>query len=28
VLKQLLTEWQGIGLSLEEILKESVHGTR
>ena len=27
VLKQLLTEWQGIGLSLEEILKESVHGT-
>ena len=27
VLKQLLMEWQGIGLSLEEILKESVHGT-
>src|SRR6266576_1855901 len=27
VLKQLLTEWQGIGLALEEILKESVHGT-
>src|SRR6266550_1992454 len=25
VLKQLLVEWQGIGLSLEEILKESVH---
>ncbi len=27
VLKQLLTEWQGIGLSLEEILKESIHET-
>src|SRR5207249_7011779 len=27
VLKQLLTEWQGIGVSLDEILKESVHGT-
>jgi PadR family transcriptional regulator PadR len=27
VLKQLLAEWQGIGLSLDEILKESVHGT-
>ncbi len=27
VLKQLLAEWQGIGLSLEEILKESGHGT-
>src|SRR5947199_94012 len=27
VLKQLLTEWQGIGLALDEILKESVHGT-
>jgi PadR family transcriptional regulator PadR len=26
VLKQLLAEWQGIGLSLEEILKESAHG--
>jgi len=26
-LKQLLTEWQGIGVSLDEILKESVHGT-
>jgi PadR family transcriptional regulator len=26
VLKQLLAEWQGIGLSLEEILKESGHG--
>ena len=27
VLKQLLAEWQGIGLSLEEILKESGHGS-
>ena len=27
MLKQLLAEWQGIGLSLEEILKESGHGT-
>src|SRR5437867_12860527 len=27
VLKQLLAEWQGIGLSLDEILKETVHGT-
>lgn len=27
VLKQLLAEWQGIGQSLEEILKESGHGT-
>jgi PadR family transcriptional regulator PadR len=27
VLKQLLAEWQGIGKSLEEILKESGHGT-
>jgi PadR family transcriptional regulator PadR len=27
VLKQLLAEWQGIGLSLEEILKESGYGT-
>ena len=27
VLKQLLAEWQGIGLALDEILKESVHGT-
>jgi len=27
VLKQLLVEWQGIGLSLEEILKESDHGS-
>jgi PadR family transcriptional regulator, regulatory protein PadR len=27
VLKQLLAEWQGIGLSLDEILKESGHGT-
>src|SRR5258708_38071749 len=26
-LKQLLAEWQGIGNSLEEILKESGHGT-
>src|SRR2546430_15146817 len=26
VLKQLLTEWQGIGLALDEILQESVHG--
>jgi len=28
VLKQLLAEWQGIGQSLEEILKESNHGSR
>jgi PadR family transcriptional regulator, regulatory protein PadR len=28
VLKQLLAEWQGIGQSLEEILKESDHGPR
>jgi PadR family transcriptional regulator, regulatory protein PadR len=28
VLKQLLAEWQGIGQSLEEILKESDHGSR
>jgi PadR family transcriptional regulator PadR len=27
VLKQLVAEWQGIGLSLEEILKESGHGS-
>ena len=27
VLKQLLAEWQAIGNSLEEILKESGHGT-
>jgi PadR family transcriptional regulator PadR len=27
VLKQLLGEWQGIGQSLEEILKESDHGS-
>ena len=27
VLKQLLSEWQGIGKSLEEILKESDHGS-
>lgn len=27
VLKQLLSEWQGIGLSLEQILKESGYGT-
>ena len=27
VLKQLLAEWQGIGLSLDEILKESGYGT-
>src|SRR5437879_9819904 len=27
VLKQLLAEWRGIGLSLDEILKELVHGT-
>src|SRR6266849_9951975 len=27
VLKQLLAEWQGIGLSLEGILKESGHGS-
>jgi PadR family transcriptional regulator PadR len=27
VLKQLLVEWQTIGLSLEEILKESGNGT-
>lgn len=27
VLKQLLAEWHGIGHSLEEILKESGHGT-
>jgi PadR family transcriptional regulator PadR len=27
VLKQLLAEWQGIGNSLGEILKESGHGT-
>jgi len=27
VLKQLLAEWQGIGKSLEEILKESDHGS-
>ena len=27
VLKQLLAEWQGIGKSLDEILKESGHGT-
>src|SRR5436190_23245558 len=27
VLKQLLAEWQGIGLSLEKVLKESVHGS-
>jgi len=26
VLKQLLAEWQGIGLALEEVLKESGHG--
>ena len=26
VLKQLLAEWRGIGVSLEEILKESGHG--
>jgi PadR family transcriptional regulator PadR len=28
VLKQLLAEWQGIGQSLEQILKESDHGSR
>jgi len=28
VLKQLLAEWQGIGQSLEEILKESDHVSR
>jgi PadR family transcriptional regulator PadR len=28
VLKQLLAEWQGIGQSLEAILKESDHGSR
>lgn len=28
VLKQLLAEWQVIGQSLEEILKESDHGSR
>ena len=28
VLKQLLAEWQGIGQSLEEILKESDRGSR
>jgi PadR family transcriptional regulator PadR len=28
VLKQLLAEWQGIGKSLEQILKESDHGSR
>jgi PadR family transcriptional regulator, regulatory protein PadR len=28
VLKQLLAEWQGIGQSIEEILKESDHGSR
>ncbi len=27
VLKQLLAEWQGIGKSLDEILKESDHGS-
>jgi PadR family transcriptional regulator PadR len=27
VLKQLLVEWQAIGLALEEILKESGNGT-
>jgi PadR family transcriptional regulator len=27
VLKQLFGEWQGIGQSLEEILKESDHGS-
>jgi PadR family transcriptional regulator PadR len=27
VLKQLLAEWQAIGNSLEEIVKESGHGT-
>ena len=27
VLKQLLTEWQGIGHSLEQILKESRNGS-
>jgi PadR family transcriptional regulator len=27
VLKQLLAEWQGIGQSLDGILKESGHGT-
>jgi PadR family transcriptional regulator PadR len=26
VLKQLLAEWQGIGLALDEVLKESGHG--
>lgn len=28
VLKQLLAEWQGIGQSLKEILKESDYGSR
>ena len=28
VLKQLLAEWQGIGQSLEGVLKESDHGSR
>src|SRR5580765_2948805 len=27
VLKQLLAEWQGIGKSLEEILRDSDHGS-
>jgi len=27
ILKQLLTEWQGINSSLDEILKEPSHGT-
>jgi len=27
ILKQLLAEWQGIGASLNDILKESNHGT-
>ena len=27
VLKQLLAEWQGIGKSLDEVLKESDHGS-
>lgn len=27
ILKQLLAEWQGIGSSLNDILKESNHGT-
>lgn len=28
MLKQLLAEWQAIGSSLDEIVKESRHGTR